>query len=275
MAIAFETIQTATSGSPGLTLTKPTGLTVGDLLVAGLTISGDANPVITAPAGWTTTNTKTLDNGDARTSIFQKVAESSDVAASDFSFTATANTTGATVAGFMTRISGFGIQSGFVTASGSGTTLSTGAMTPTRINNLMLIITASASNGDLTPPTSSGYQIVTNNPTWTERADVGIGSGSYMATIAVATASRPEITSTGAASFTLSESKSLSISLLSLGSVVSGSITPETKVNIYALNPIPKTGLDIIVTEPDEVISNPTLWKNQSKPTTNWNNLPK
>jgi hypothetical protein len=63
--------------------------------------------------------------------------------------------------------------------------------------------------------------------------------------------------------------------LLSLGSVVSGSITPETKVNIYALNPIPKTGLDIIVTDPDEVISNPALWKNQSKPNTNWNNLPK
>ena len=274
MAVDFETIQTATSNSPGLTLTKPTGLTVGDLLVAGITISGFSSPVITAPAGWTTTDTKTLSN-DARTSIFQKVAESSDVAASDFSFTATANTTGPTVAGFMTRISGFGIQSGFVTAAGSGTTLSTGAMTPTRTNNLMLIITASASTGDLTPPNSSGYQIVSNNPTWTERADVGIGSNSYMATIAVATASRPEITSTGAASFTLSESKNLSVSLLSLGPVVSGSITPETKVNIYALNPIPKTGLDIIVTEPDEVISNPALWKNQSKPNTNWNNLPK
>ena len=271
MAVAFETIQTATSDSPGLTLTKPTGLTVGDLLVAGLTISGDSNPVITAPAGWTTTDTKTLSN-DARTSIFQKVAESSDVAASDFSFTATANTTGPTVAGFMTRISGFGIQSGFVTASGDGTTLSTGAMTPTRTNNLMLIITASASGGDFTPPTSSGYQIVTNNPTWTERADVGIGSGLYMATIAVATASRPEITSTGAASFTLSESKALSVSLLSLGPVVSGSITPETKVNIYALNPIPKTGLDIIVTEPDEVISNPAIWVNDTKPSTTWIN---
>ena len=271
MAVAFETIQTATSDSPGLTLTKPTGLTVGDLLVAGITISGFSSPVITAPAGWTTTDTKTLSN-DARTSIFQKVAESSDVAASDFSFTATANTTGPTVAGFMTRISGFGIQSGFVTAAGSGTTLSTGAMTPTRTNNLMLIITASASAADLTPPTSSGYQIVTNNPTWTERADVGIGSNSYMATIAVATASRPEITSTGAASFTLSESKNLSVSLLSLGPVVSGSITPETKVNIYALNPIPKTGLDIIVTEPDEVISNPAIWVNDTKPSTTWIN---
>ena len=272
MAVAFETIQTATSDSPGLTLTKPTGLTVGDLLVAGITISGFSSPVITAPAGWTTTNTKTLNDGDARTSIFQKVAESSDVAASDFSFTATANTSAPTVAGFMTRISGFGIQSGFVTAAGSGTTLSTGAMTPTRINNLMLIITASASAADLTPPTSSGYQIVSNNPTWTERADVGIGSNSYMATIAVATASRPEITSTGAASFTLSESKNLSVSLLSLGSVVSGSITPETKVNIYALNPIPKTGLDIIVTEPDEVISNPAIWVNDTKPSTTWIN---
>jgi len=271
MAVDFETIQTATSNSPGLTLTKPTGLTVGDLLVAGITISGFSGPVITAPAGWTTTDTKTLSN-DARTSIFQKVAESSDVAASDFSFTATANTTGPTVAGFMTRISGFGIQSGFVTAAGSGTTLSTGAMTPTRTNNLMLIITASASTGDLTPPNSSGYQIVSNNPTWTERADVGIGSNSYMATIAVATASRPEITSTGAASFTLSESKNLSVSLLSLGSVVSGSITPETKVNIYALNPIPKTGLDIIVTEPDEVISNPAIWVNDTKPSTTWIN---
>jgi len=271
MAVDFETIQTATSNSPGLTLTKPTGLTVGDLLVAGITISGFSSPVITAPAGWTTTDTKTLSN-DARTSIFQKVAESSDVAASDFSFTATANTTGPTVAGFMTRISGFGIQSGFVTAAGSGTTLSTGAMTPTRTNNLMLIITASASTGDLTPPNSSGYQIVSNNPTWTERADVGIGSNSYMATIAVATASRPEITSTGAASFTLSESKNLSVSLLSLGPVVSGSITPETKVNIYALNPIPKTGLDIIVTEPDEVISNPAIWVNDTKPSTTWTN---
>jgi len=272
MAVAFETIQTATSDSPGLTLTKPTGLTVGDLLVAGITISGFSSPVITAPAGWTTTNTKTLSAGDARTSIFQKVAESSDVAASDFSFTATANTSSLTVVGFMMRISGFGIQSGFVTASGSGTTLSTGAMTPTRINNLMLIITASASKADLTPPTSSGYQIVSNNPTWTERADVGIGSSSHMATIAVATASRPEITSTGAASFTLSESKTLSVSLLSLGPVVSGSITPETKVNIYALNPIPKTGLDIIVTEPDEVISNPAIWVNDTKPSTTWIN---
>ena len=272
MAVAFETIQTATSDSPGLTLTKPTGLTVGESLVAGLTISGDSSPVITAPAGWTTTDTKTLSAGNARTSIFQKVADSSDVAASNFSFTATANTSAPTVAGFMMRISGFGIQSGFVTAAATGTSGSTGATTPTRINNLMLIITASASGGDFTPPTSSGYQIVTNNPTWTERADVGIGSGSYMATIAVATASRPEITSTGAASFTLSESKSLSISLLSLGPVVSGSITPTTQLNTYALNPIPKTGLDIIVTEPDEVISNPAIWVNDAKPSTTWTN---
>ena len=271
MAAAFETIQTLAKGGPGLTITKPAGLAVGDWLIAGITISGFSSPVITAPAGWATIDTTTFSTG-GRTSIFKKVAESSDVSASDFTFTATANTGGVQVASFLMRISGVGIQSGFVTAAATGTSGSTGAMTPTRINNLMLIITASASTGDFTPPTSSGYQIATNNPTWTERADVGSGSSSYMATIAVATASRPEITSTGAASFTLSESKNLSVSLLSLGSVVSGSITPETKVNIYALNPIPKTGLDIIVTEPDEVISNPAIWVNDTKPSTTWVN---
>jgi len=274
MAIAFETIQTATNNASGLTITKPTGLALGDLMVAGLTVSGNTNPVLSAPAGWDLLNTKTIKANQARTSIFTKVAEASDVLATNFSFGGSTAGTGFVVVGFVMRISDYGIQSGFVTADGDNTTLSTGDMTPTRSNNLMLIITASASASDVSPPTSSGYELDANNPTWTERADVGLNS-TDMGTIAVATATRPEATAIGSASFTLSESKNLSISLLSLSSSASGSITPETKVNTYALNPIPKTGLDIIVTDPDEVISNPALWKNQSKPNTNWNNLPK
>ena len=274
MAVAFETIQTATNNASGLTITKPTGLALGDFMVAGLTVSGNTNPVLSAPAGWDLLNTKTIKANQARTSIFTKVAEASDVSATNFSFGGSTAGTGFVVVGFVMRISDYGIQSGFVTADGDNTTLSTGDMTPTRSNNLMVIITASASASDVSPPTSSGYELDANNPTWTERADVGLNN-TDMGTIAVATATRPEATAIGSASFTLSESKNLSISLLSLSSSASGSITPETKANIYALNPIPKTGLDIIVTEPNASISNPALWKNQSKPNTNWNNLPK
>jgi hypothetical protein len=267
----YESISTNTSDTPGITITKPSGLAVGDEMVAGITVAGDGSPTITAPAGWTTQNTDTLSTR-ARFSVFTKLADSADVAASNFTFTATANTTGPTVAGFILRSSDFGILAGEVSASGSGTTISTGDMTPTREDCLFCIIGASGGTGDVTPPTSSNYRITTNNPTWTERADVAQGGGGSFATVSVATATRPEATAIGAAAFDLSENKNIGIVVLALSPQANGSVTQETKLHTYALNPIPQTKLNAIVGEPSVAQRRQTTWTEPTKETTEWTN---
>lgn len=96
-----------------LVVTKPSGLAVGDLMVA--VASSTDSRTVAPPGGWTTF--EDTSNGTNRTSVHTKIADAGDAAASNFTFTTSAGFSNASVA--LLRISG-AIATGIVTAYNTG-----------------------------------------------------------------------------------------------------------------------------------------------------------
>lgn len=174
----------ASSGS--VTITKPTGLAVGDLMVAFIAYwAGGATRTITTPSGWT--SVQKADGTDGGMAIFTKVANSGDVSASDFTFSISAS--GDCIAGTLHRIDGYSSQ-GSSEQDSTGTPASaslsyTTAITPTVLNNLILIGWAGC-DATWTGTPSAGSYTTTPSKTITEVSDVGVKSGDHGLCLAVA-----------------------------------------------------------------------------------------
>ena len=92
MSFTVRNTQSATTaGGSTLTITKPTGLTVGDLMTA--VIGKDDDPALdTVPSGWSTRGTNgTTTGNDVRSGLYSKIADAADVAASNFVWGGDAN----------------------------------------------------------------------------------------------------------------------------------------------------------------------------------------
>lgn len=196
MAVAYQTIGSVTWSTSGTaTIPKPASLAVGDLMIAIVAQQGDGTNQAAPDGSWTLIRRTELNTVEM--SSWWKVAVSGDVSATDFAFTGNG-----TIIGSILRIDG---QHGSspVNASNHGTAQNTATpsfatgITPT-IADSLIIMTGIAE--DATAKTSSTYAITTSDPSWTERVDDdldGVLKGGFF----IATASRPEITSTGAWSF--------------------------------------------------------------------------
>jgi len=106
MALVVETTaftNWSASAVNTIDITKPTGLAVGDLMVAHVTAMDSSDPVVALPAGWTNVTTRVQDGGRVYTRTMFRIATAGDVAASVFPFTS--NIT-AFMSGGMYRISG-------------------------------------------------------------------------------------------------------------------------------------------------------------------------
>lgn len=85
---AFVNLTSSTACGTTMTLTKPTGLAVGDLMIVIIGI--DSTSSLATPAGWTKQQAQT--GGGYGNTLFTKVADAADVAAANFSFTKPAST---------------------------------------------------------------------------------------------------------------------------------------------------------------------------------------
>lgn len=193
MTITFR----AKGESPGAdsdscVIVKPVGLTEGDLMVAQV-VARNATTlgVFTAPGGWTSIR-QDHQNDKLASALFWKIASAADVSASDFTFTATdgLSNRGAITAWY----DGDGAIS--VDAdNGQGNTSQTvtsPAITPSVANCLILLYCGIGGN-----LTVSAYAIATDNPaSWTERYDLPTDLAGDLG-LSVASAARPETTSTG------------------------------------------------------------------------------
>lgn len=186
-------ITTVSSGSPNLVITKPTGLAVGDELIAFVCgfHTGAVSISYATPSGWSLQEDTGNTSSTWRMYTFYKVADSSDVAASNFTFVATTAGTNP-AAGSLHRISGFGIIDDSNKSNGAASI--TNALSGlTRANELHLFATA-ISGG--TSVSSQAY--ATDNPTWTEIFDV---TDSVDKAFAVAQATRTATTDSGNATY--------------------------------------------------------------------------
>jgi hypothetical protein len=153
-------------GTLPLTLAKPSGLAVGDLMVMfGMSRAANATSVMSA-SGWTGPTVDTSTNCGTRITPLWKVADSADVAASTFDFSASG--LGDHHAGVILRISGAHATSPFAAAVANVQT-----DTATTTNPLASGTVASGDYLALTATSRNDNTAFTEPSTYTLRLDDG------------------------------------------------------------------------------------------------------
>lgn len=279
MAATYESTQTfaiQSFGSGGsITITKPSNVAVGDLLVAHILTNGCL--ISSVPSGWTTEyDTVILPTSAGYSFIYSKVADSGDVSATDYTWTN--NTIPGNIGGSITRISG-GKNSSPISSKNSATSndSSTGpvsyaiTVTPTLTNSLLLFYVGYSATAGTTTHSASGYAVTTDNPTWTEAYDINDAARMQMS---MAYATRSATTATGNATVNRSNSQTngshgvmLSIEPIQILTVSETITTTET-----IQKNITKELSDTVTTTETVDESKSRLWTNETKPNNTWTN---
>lgn len=264
--------------SPGtFTITKPTGLAVGDRMYAAIFAEsgsgGAGTATVSTPSGWALEAQEQRNSDNANLYVFSKTADSADVAASNFGFAYTVAGTGS-IGGHLMRVSSWGLEAGQVDEYESGITSSdtvTG-FTPSRANCLFMAFVAQ--DNTVAHNSISSVALTTDNPTWTSRATTQIRDtgGSYYADLATYTATRTQDTATGTITVTYgaSDTKNSFVIIIALAPQVDGSVTPTTKINGYALTPVQTIEVEALTELPTTTSRNVTSWTDASKGSTTW-----
>lgn len=278
----YESLSSASSDNTGsLTITKPTGLAVGDRMVAGILVDRDAGATasVSTPSGWTQEALLDLESlGRNALAVYSKTATSGDVAASDFTFAGSGSTASMTMTGILLRVSNWGGSAGLTsnTSVAASTTMTMTGVTPSPAvaSSLYLVFAGRISSSPLSVSVSS-VAIATSNPTWTERAEVSGNGNTYDTTLAAYTATRTETTATGTYTVTYNNTTNLGSGAVAiiLHTPINGSISvSDQKVAAYAYSPITDGTVDAIATDPTLTESNPAIWTNEATATTTWTN---
>jgi hypothetical protein len=176
MALAVETYNSNTSPENSVVVTKPTGVSVGDLLL--IVASTGASTTITS-SGFTEAYAAVYDApggiADTGVRVLYKIADSGDVSASNYTVSY-GQYTGSAAA--MLRISGWVsgnpvYQSAYAGtySSGNGSVSATGLSLVRNTQQIALMIGASYDNGDSDYYKDESNRSITSadsNPTWTE-----------------------------------------------------------------------------------------------------------
>lgn len=171
MAIAVaSTASTGYATASSITITKPSGLAAGDLLVCLINIFG--NGTVTTPSGWTQ-GTQQANGTTQSLQYLYKIADSADAAASNFTF----NLSGSLdTAGGLLRVTGSAgssILAALDQDTITGVDISpsfTGGLTPTNAGSLLVM--AFSSNADQQNGDYGSFAVVTDNPTWTQAWEI-------------------------------------------------------------------------------------------------------
>jgi len=282
MAASYGSIATNTATSGDLTITKPSSLAAGDMMIACIETE-DTNSA-TTKTNWTELQFQTTGGVNARNlTILAKVADASDAAASDFTFT---NNGGNETAGALIRVTGSftdGIGNFVVSAdvSTQDTTTPSFAGITTRIDNDLLVIVAVTTTA---VETSSTYAVANSNPTWTERADFSLDDVEDIS-MAIATATYATAGATGNFSWTASGTNSKVGYIFSISETANSTQTPDPVVVASAVQ-APSVAADANVSagsvqdiassviDPAVSLADPT-WSDVSKSSSTWSNTSK
>lgn len=213
---------TALNQTDTVTITKPTGVAEGDLLLAQVTVTA----ISTEPSGWTTITTVNAGAGSVRT--YYKVAGAAEPA--NYAWTYSENTT--FKGGGIARGTGasFAPLDSFDTATVNNdiTPSFDNEVTPTVANSAILFFIAAAEFQG----TTSAYAIVEDDPTWTEVWEISGATQSMVFAYAV----RPEVTATGNSSCTFSGEADSVGQLVVMKPSVAVSVSADCIVSPFAIN---------------------------------------
>jgi hypothetical protein len=181
MALVVESTSVNSGSGTTLVITKPTGLAVGDLMIAVLGCYGGIAQTIDTLSGWTLIANRAFSNGSVN--MQYKIADAGDVAASNFTFTDTASSS--IFSGSIMRVSGHA-SVGFLDASDSDdynstakTSISfTTTVSPTYNNSLIVLCFGAGNNGGAGAGTIGSYVVSDGTLSWTELYDYSVDIGS-------------------------------------------------------------------------------------------------
>lgn len=291
MAVAYRSHTTKTgTESTDFVMTKPTGLQAGDMMIAAVITNGVVPDF--SRTGWSKIGD--LDNSTNNgTEVFARIADSSDAAATDFTFTYAGSFGGQNLSAILVAYSGSFTSTSNITAIDTSYDADadsddigewTGGITPLADSTLVMIGMASCSNASTS--SLSGYAITTSNPTWTERADFGNTSNSDTR-MGFADATRPESTATGnyeinfnstgnvndAFGVLLSISESVNVTVSPTVITATASVQTPTVSGGATVSP---TVVTVTISVQSPTVSTPTPdWTNTDKNNTSWTNLDK
>lgn len=190
-----------------VTITKPTGLSLGDMMVAhiGQAINfTDSFGTVVIPSGWTLlrTDSQTGTSPNTRSIICTKVVVPADISATNYLFTMNyVGSSGNVVGGAITQVqtSKPGIlvttSSSATVAGGTSETYSGITITNPDANSLILFFGTKSPVSQ--PNNTSGYAVTNNNPTWTETYDFDWAFSNYPLNLTMANAIRSATSATG------------------------------------------------------------------------------
>lgn len=274
----MATIASFNTANPGnsssITVTKPTGLAVGDLMIFHYSYS-DATDLAQTMSGWT----HEVDNygGVLKTGIQWKIADAGDVAASNFTMSFD-GAVASPLAGLL-RITGYVVNDLLNEAKDTGAngdgSLSV-SVTPITPNSLILFFIANNEQSNI-----SNYAIATDNPSWSELYDI---TGSSVTGLALGYATRTQVTATGEASFNSSVGSGtidfFGI-LIAIGTPLDVTISPSVLSSVVSVQEPTVAGgaivspavISSVVSVQAPVVSMPAQkFTNESKHDTDWVN---
>ena len=207
-AVTFRSFaQTQAGTATSVVVTKPSGLAVGDIMVGTVAVTASASGSTNHPSGWTDITGELSGGANQKVRAFYKIADSADVAASDFTFTGSG--TDCIIGGAIYAIIPGGISTvidAFNSAGYSGTSINIAAgVTPTRASDLYIMLGMAGSIASEISTGVSSEAIATSNPSWTNDYD-NDNAGTETLPMFGSHATRPEVTPTGNVSFTYANS---------------------------------------------------------------------
>ncbi len=256
MAVAVaSSSSTAYANANSVVVGKPTGLAVGDLILAAVHWMNTA--VVTPPSGFTVIDSDI--GGSIHTNTYWKVATSADVAATTFTFSLDATVQ---VSGGILRVTGSYTVSpigAFQSSTSSGTSLSYSGITP-NVTNCLLVIFTSTTGANAT---ASGYAVTTSDPGgWSEAYDTSNANGA----LSCASVVRPAKTGTGNWTLTTTVSGNTGATVIAIDGRFLVDISESLSGVTDTLNSGPGVTLSDQTSATDSVTQNNQEWSNpQSK----------
>lgn len=255
-----------TSGSSAV-VSKPSGLAVGDLMFFYLATNGNDVSPSDIP-DWTYVDFNASAGSGYATYLAYKVADSSDVAASTFTWSGIQSAGSTPYFASIVAIYDVSPISSFI-VTGKGTTTNTATpsitgITPfSRANNIILQFWHGQSNIS----SADSYAIATSNPGWTEAYDVA--SGNYQASCAYAV--RPEVTATGNFSCAGGDATTdWNARIVSVANTLSFSVSESITLTEFNKQDQTITLSENIVTTENIDIDKQRIWTEETKNSATW-----
>lgn len=271
-APVLESTQTTSwSSGSSVVVTKPTNLTEGDLMIFRVCV--DSLVTVSNWGGFTAIGDEAT-SADPTSFLAYKIADASDVVASNFTVTLSGSTN---KMGSISRITNADkLGSNYIYAEGSATnTISPSftGLTPTNHNDsILLLMFWLGANGASGAPTISSYAIGTSNPSWTEVYELSSTTAEDV-TASMASATRPETTATGNFTATWSDGSTDSVGqLLAITSPWSFSASESTTVTESLLNNTSFNGSDTTTLTEDVDADKVRNLTNTTKSSSTWLN---